>query len=178
MPSNYTRRLTSIRVKIEIKEGRVSVSGREYFADHVYIVGFDNGSVVIDNEGFNIEMNYRSMPRVYTEGSLVKIGDILSTVIIDNPVIRKIEEKGDEVIVFMDNVDLKIRQDNGSIKVVVEGVKEYSVSNVDVDIACMSGSIANVLTRPFLSIWIYCDGSHKLLIRKGKDSIKISIRRK
>jgi len=178
MKSNFSRKLASIKVKIEIKEGRVSVSGREYFADHVYAVGFENGLFDIGSRGFNIEINFRSLPKVYTEGSLIKIGNVLDNMIIEAPVIKNVKEKGNDLDIYIENADLKIRQENGSTKIVVEGVREYTLSKARISIFCKENSIANVMTRPFLSIWIYCGGSHKIEIKRKDDLISINIARK
>ncbi len=175
MKSNFARKFASIKVKIEIKEGRVSVSGREYFADHVYAVGFENGLFDIGDGGFNIEINFRSLPKVYAEGSLIKIGNVLDNVITGAPVIENIKEKDNVLTIYIENADLKIRQENDSTKIIIEGVKEYIVPKAKISIFCKGDSIANVMTRPFLSIWIYCGGPHKIEVEKEDDSISINI---
>lgn len=178
MKPNFTRRLTSIKVKIEIKEGRVNVSGREYFADHVYAVGFENGLFDISGKGFNIEIDFRSLPKIHMEGSLIKIGNILDDIIIEKPNIKYVEEKDNDLDISIENADLKIRQENGSMKIVIEGIGEYVVPKVNMSISCMKDSIANVLTRPFLSIWIYCGGRYKMEVKRKDDILLINIMRK
>ncbi len=177
-----SRRIAGIKVKVEVKEGRVKVSGREYFADHVYSIGFEALSFSLSREGTIIELNYKGLPAVITEeGSLIKIGGRADRIIIEESSVINVVKDNDNVKAVISNIDIKVRTDNNNgVEVLIEKFGRHTARKVEIYAEGGLESIANILTRPFFSAWIYCRGLFTILMNKekGKDVLKIAIKRR
>lgn len=172
--SDFLKRLAKVKIMIEVNEGRVIVSGREYFADHSYIVGFDNATIKISPINLVVKVEYNEFPEVSTEGTLIRIGGNIN-VIDQEPKVVLSHETADEDHVVVSNVDMKVRSENNVINVLIEGWKSYRASEFKISINSGKDMIINVMTRPITSMWIYSRTSKVMKIRKSKDKILIDI---
>ncbi len=177
MSSRFSEKLASVRVGIEVKEGRVIVSGREYFSEHALISGFERATINVKPGDIRVKVNFVDIPSVYVEGTLVKVGEPIPKYFEEPRIIRRRLDDGLEYI-ELENVDIKIRDNGRHINVVLEGMYSIDVDEVNIDISKGDHEkpvILNVLTRPFISIWLYLGGRRKLVVNKEENKIYIDI---
>lgn len=177
MSSRFSEKLASVRVGIEVKEGRVIVSGREYFSEHALINGFEKATINVKPGDVSVKVDFVNIPNVYVEGTLVKVGEPIPKYFDESRIIRRRPDNELEYI-ELENVDIKIRDNGSRVNVALEGMYSIDVDEVSIDVNKgdhEKPAILNVLTRPFISIWLYLGGRRKLVISKEESKIYISI---
>ncbi|RLG84364.1 MAG: hypothetical protein DRO40_01630 [Thermoprotei archaeon] len=172
--SDFLKKLTRIKILIEVNEGRVVVSGREYFADHSFIVGFDNAYIKVSPTNLVVKIEYNDFPEIGTEGSLIKIGGGVHVLDLEPKIIRAEETLSKDVLV-LSNVDMKIRNENNTIDVLIEGWKNYRTKEFRAKILNGKDMIVNVMSRPITSLWIYSRGEKVVEIRKSESTLEAII---
>ncbi len=169
--SSFIKKLTGIRISVEIKEGRVVVSGREYFAEHSYITGFEKAEAVIGNI-FKMKIDFDEPPDIRSEGSFVRIGtDIPFYDDASATILYKKIDKPDSIVVNVNHIDLKIRKEGFWVLFTQEGLHTIKAKLLEIKIGNGKDMIINVLTRPFISAWIYSIKPKYLTIKKDVDRV-------
>ncbi len=171
LPSKYT----DLKVRVEVRDNKVMVSGRLYIANHVYLTGFHSASIHIAGVKQVVEVNCIGLPNVVEEGGLLKIASNKGPKEVKKP--RVIEARENSVKeVLVENADLRFEvSEDGVINVNVVNVGEYEVSELHVIIEEGEESILNILLTPFTSAWIYCPSTRALTIEKTGPALKVMV---
>ncbi len=115
------------------------------------------------------KINYNETPLVKVEGALIKIGTPLTLGFSESKILSRESRGGAEVLVI-ENPDIKIRVEETSVSLIVEGLRSYSLEKLDLVVNDRKYStLVNILSRPFTSIWIYSRGVKKLYIMKHSE---------
>ncbi len=171
LPSKYT----DLKVRVEVKDNKVIVSGRLYIVNHVYLTGFRSASIHITGIKQEVEVNCIGLPNVIEEGGLLKIASNKGPKEVKKPIV--IEVRGDSVKeVLVENADLRFRvSEDGVISVSIVNIDEYEVSELNISIEEGEESILNILLTPFTSAWIYCPSIRTLVIERTGPVLKVAI---
>ncbi|MEM1533430.1 MAG: hypothetical protein QW164_05110 [Desulfurococcaceae archaeon] len=171
LPSKYT----DLKVRVEVKDNKVIVSGRLYIVNHVYLTGFRSASIHIAGVKQEVEVNCIGLPNVVEEGGLLKIASNKGPKEVKKP--RVIEVKENSVKeALVENADLRFEvSEDGIINVNIVNIGEYEVSELYVSIEEGEESILNILLTPFTSAWIYCPNIRELIIEKVGPALKVTI---
>lgn len=171
MPGKYT----DLKVRVEVKDNKVIVSGRLYIVNHVYLTGFRSASIHIAGVRQEVEVNCVGLPNVIEEGGLLKIASNKGPKEVKKPKVIEVRENSIKETV-VENADLRFGvSEDGVISVNIVGVGEYEVSELYVSIEEGEESILNILLTPFTSAWIYCPSTRTLTIEKAGSTLKVTV---
>lgn len=167
------RNYTDLKIYVEIKDGRVIVSGREYLTEHCYLTNFYKASLRLSDD-IRIVTEYKKMPQVNFDEYVAKIG-LGEEVLVNDPVILSVQEDAGKYLIVVENLDLKITDENNLYKVVFEKWKTFTHANIQLTINNGEDTVMNVITRPFISIWIYSSRKRRVTVEKTSNNLDINI---
>ncbi len=164
-------------VVVEVRNGRVSVEGRVYEAQHVLIIGASKASLLVEPGVFQVRAYFPGLPsvdivggdvvKVYREGARYQVdmfGDSITSV----------KEEGDSITISGDIVTIKFDMDEESINVSLPRVGRVSTRRLEVS-SDASTSI-NAMILPFLTGVVNIYGRARVRIRKDVESTVIEAR--
>lgn len=159
-------------VKVTIENGRANIAGRLYHGSHFYLVGFRKAHVKTTPYNVSLSMEFHGLPKISTNNGTIEVksnGDIkpLSTT-----KTQFIERKNNISKGYSEPLKIHVETDTTSSLAVSDELK-VSGKNIELEID-NDKCILNMLTYPFISIWIYCDkGFFELKQENSKVFIKV-----
>ncbi|WFO75486.1 hypothetical protein J4526_00880 [Desulfurococcaceae archaeon MEX13E-LK6-19] len=164
---------SGLKVLVEVKEGRVVVSGREYLAEHCYATGFQKAVVKLSGKT-SIVIEYSELPKVVFEGILIKIGPEID-IGFEKPVIITTEHTEGKIKAVIENLDLKISAEGSTYKIAFEEWMTFSSPKITIEINNGFDTVLNIITRPFTSLWIHSLTRKKIYVNPGENEYRILI---
>ena len=131
-------------------------------------------AIVKLGEKTSIVIEYSKIPRVVFEGILIKIGPELD-IGFEKPVIVTTEHTEGGIQAIIENLDLKISSEGSVYKVMFEEWMTFSSSQVTININDGLDTVLNIITRPFISLWIHSSTRKRICISPGENEYKLLI---
>ncbi len=165
-------RIKRSSVKVTLENGRANIAGRLYHGSHFYFVGFRKARIRTTPYNVSLSMEFHGLPKISTNSGIIEVKaneEIKPLSIIKT---QFIEKKDDLSKGFCEPLKIHIETDTTSSLSIGDELKvSGKTAELEID---NDKCILNVLTYPFVSIWVYCNkGFFELKQENGKICIKV-----
>lgn len=165
-------RIKRSTVKVTVENGRANIAGRLYHGSHFYFVGFRKARVKTTPYNVSLSMEFHGLPNISTNNGTIKVKANEEIKPLSTTKTQFIEKKNSISRGYSEPLKIRVETDTSSSLTVGD---ELKVSGKTIELEINNDKcILNMLTYPFVSIWIYCDkGFFELKQENNKIFVKI-----